>query len=424
MEAAEKMKPKAWMGSAAVRLVMDALTMDGSPARFVGGCVRDMLLDLDVKDVDIATPLKPTDVMARLDGVGVRTVPTGIEHGTVTAVIGDGSCPFDHFEITTLRADVATDGRHATVAFVDDWAVDAARRDFTINALFCDMDGTVYDPVGGLGDLRARRVRFVGDPRQRIDEDLLRLLRFFRFQAIYGQAPADETALAACRDSAPLLPTLSGERVAHELLRLLGAQDPAPVLSLMAGQGILKFLLPDVEAIDRMAALVELEDKHAVTDPLRRLAAMLTVGANVGEDVAARLRLSKAQRRRLIAMTKASRDLDENMSGQARHARLYEVGETGFVDAVLLAWADQLTQGVAQTGPWEDAWRALLALPRHWVAPVLPVRGRDAKALGLSAGPAMGRALRAVEDWWIGGDFGADREACLVRLKALAGTGH
>ncbi|MHA1570627.1 MAG: CCA tRNA nucleotidyltransferase, partial [Alphaproteobacteria bacterium] len=183
MKPAEKMRPKAWMGSAAVRLVMDALNMNGTAARFVGGCVRDMLLDRDVKDVDIATPLHPSDVMQRLDSVGVRTIPTGIDHGTVTAVVDDDSCPFSHFEITTLRADVTTDGRRATVAFVDDWAVDAARRDFTINALFCDMDGTVYDPVGGLEDLRARRVRFVGDPSQRIGEDVLRLLRFFRFQA-------------------------------------------------------------------------------------------------------------------------------------------------------------------------------------------------------------------------------------------------
>ncbi len=423
MEAAEKIIPKAWMGSAAVRLVMDALDLEGKPARFVGGCVRDMLLDRDVKDVDIATPLIPTEVMDRLGSVGVRVIPTGIDHGTVTALIDD-DCPFKHLEITTLRADVATDGRRARVAFVDDWAVDAARRDFTMNALFCDMDGTIYDPVGGLEDLRARRVRFVGDACQRITEDVLRLLRFFRFQAAYGRAPADAEGLAACTALAPKLATLSGERVAIELFGLLGARDPAPVLSLMAGQGILAHLLPEAGAIDRMAALVPLEERYAATDPLRRLAAMLTAGAGVGEGVAARLRLSRVQRARLIAMTKASPELVETMSVQGRHARLYEVGPVGFVDEVLVAWADQVAHGLAQTRAREAAWQALLNLPEVWVAPVLPVRGRDAKALGVAAGPAVGDLLRAVEEWWIAGDFSADRAACLARLGELVAAGE
>ncbi len=420
MEPAEKISPKTWMRAAPVRQLMAALTADGQPARYVGGCVRDMLLDRDVRDVDVATALAPEEVIRRLAEAGVRTVATGIEHGTVTAILGERAGPFDHFEITTLRTDVTTDGRRATVAFIDDWATDAARRDFTINALFCDGDGTVYDPVGGLADLRQGKVRFVGDAAQRIREDVLRLLRFFRFQATYGTAPADADGLAACTELAPLLPTLSGERVAHELMRLLAAQDPAPVFSLMAGQGILLHVLPETGAIDRLAALTVIEDRTVGTDPLRRLAAMLIVDAGGAAGVAERLRLSKVQRLRLIAMAAGLPNVDAAMSQHERRALLYGVGERAFVDFVLLAWADRLARGAACN---DEAWQMLLALPQHWSLPTLPVGGRDVQVLGVPDGPAIGEALQAVESWWIAGDFSGDRAACLARLQELVAPG-
>ncbi len=419
MQPAERIEPKAWMRSPAVRRVVEALTANGPPARFVGGCVRDMLLDRDVSDVDIATPLLPAEVMDRLKKAGVRTVPTGIEHGTVTAVVDDPDSPFKHFEITTLRADVETDGRRATVAFIDDWAADAGRRDFTLNALYADGDGAIYDPVGGLEDLRARRVRFVGDAQQRITEDVLRLLRFFRFQAVYGRAPADKAALAACTAMAPLLVSLPGERVAHELLRLLGAQDPAPVLSLMAGQGILKLVLPEALVIDRLAALVPIEDRTVGGDPLRRLAAMLATDEGGAGPAAERLRLSNAQKSRLAAMAKIPLDLDKVVSPPAQRALLYRLGKADFVDSVLLAWADQVAKGVVQDQGRDEAWQALLALAGQWPPPLLPVRGGDVRALGVARGPAIGRLLRELEEWWIAGDFSADREACLARLGEM-----
>src|SRR5215470_14951797 len=271
MEVVDRLPAQPWMLETATRDVLAALTADGDPARFVGGCVRDALLGRPVADIDIATPAPPDRVLALLARAGIRALPTGIAHGTVTALADRR-----HFEITTLRHDVSTDGRRAVVAFTADWAADAARRDFTINALFCDAEGRVYDHVGGLADLAARRVRFVGDARTRIREDVLRLLRFFRFYAQLGVPPPDEAALAAAGELAPLLPLLSGERVRAELLRLLASPDPAAVLRLMQAHGVLAHLLPPGLDLDRLAGLVAVEQRVAgAADPLRRLAALL-----------------------------------------------------------------------------------------------------------------------------------------------------
>jgi poly(A) polymerase len=386
------------MTDAATRAVLEAL---GGAGRFVGGCVRDALLGRAIGDIDIATPLLPEEVIRRLEAAGLKAVPTGIAHGTVTAVAR--SRPF---EITTLRRDVETDGRHARVAFTDDWAADAARRDFTMNALFLDAEGHVFDPVAGLPDLRAGRVRFVGDPEQRIREDVLRLLRFYRFHAHYGRGAADAAARAACRRLAPLLPTLSGERVAAELLKLLAAPDPVPTLAMMVEDGVLAVVLPEARRLDRLAALIPLE---SAPDPLRRLGALLDSGAGA---VAERLRLSNPQRDRLLALEAPPWPVDLAGDERAQRRALHHLGAELYRDLVLLR--------AAESGDAARA-RELLALAAAWRPVAFPLKGRDVTALGVPAGPEVGRVLDALEAWWEAGDFRADRRACLAELRKRVG---
>jgi poly(A) polymerase len=386
-----------WMIAPATRSVLAALSDSGGAARFVGGAVRDALLGRPVGDVDIATPLSPEEVTLRLERAEITVVPTGLAHGTVTAVV-----PPRHFEITTLREDVETFGRQARVAFIADWAGDARRRDFTMNALFLDADGQVFDPVGGIEDLRAGRVRFVGDPATRIREDVLRLLRFYRFSAHYGRGAADGAARAACRALAPLLPNLSGERVAAELLKLLAAPDPLPTLAIMAEDGVLAVLLSEAARRDRLAALLPLEPDP---DPLRRLSAL------VAGDVAAlaeRLRLSGEQRERLTALAAPPWPIDLGGDANVQRRALYRLGAERYRDLVLLR--------AAETGDTEPV-ASLLALARSWQAPPFPLRGRDVTALGVPAGPEVGRLLAAVTTWWEAGDFRADRAACFAELE-------
>jgi poly(A) polymerase len=397
--AAERIAPQPWMTEPAPRAVLAAL---GGAVRFVGGCVRDALLGRAVGDIDIATPLEPDVVMRRLDAAGIKAVPTGLAHGTVTAVV-----PPRHFEITTLRRDVETDGRHARVAFTADWAADAARRDFTMNALFLDADGNVFDPVGGLADLRAGRVRFVGDAATRIREDVLRVLRFYRFHAHYGRGDADDAARAACRALAHLLPTLSGERVAAELLKLLAAPDPLPALRLMQTDGVLIELLPEARRLERLAALVPLEPSP---EPLRRLGALIDDAATVAE----RLRLSAAQRDRLLGL--AAPPWPVHLDGDARSQRraLHHLGAEGYRDIVLVRAAESGAAARART---------LLALAESWRPIEFPLKGRDVTALGVAAGPEIGRVLAEIEAWWEEGDFRADRRACLDALRKRVGPG-
>ena len=383
-----------WMSEAATRAVLAAL---GGEGRFVGGCVRDALLGRAIGDIDIATPLPPEEVMRRLEAAKLKVVPTGLAHGTVTAV-----APPRHFEITTLRRDVETDGRHARVAFTADWAADAARRDFTMNALFLDAAGNLFDPVGGLADLRAGRVRFVGDPATRIREDVLRLLRFYRFHAHYGAGEADAPSRAACRTLARLLPTLSGERVAAEILKLLAAPDPLPSLAMMSEDGVLAILLPEASRLDRLAALLPLEP---APDPLRRLGALI---AGDPTALAERLRLANEQRARLSALAAPPWPVDLAGDERAQRRALHRLGAVLFRDLVLLRAAE---------GGQRDRLPALLALAAQWRPPVFALKGRDVTALGVPPGPEVGRILGALEEWWEAGDFRADRRAALAELK-------
>ncbi len=350
-------------------------------ARYVGGAVRDTLLGLEVKDIDIATVLLPAVVMDRLAAKGIRAIPTGIEHGTVTAVLHGGPV-----EITTLRHDVSTDGRRATVAFATDWREDAARRDFTINALYGDAKtGEIFDYFGGLADLSARRVRFIGDARQRIREDHLRILRYFRFQARFGSEPADMEAESACAELAVTLKGLSRERIGMEFLNLLSLPDPTPTLARMAELGVLAVILPkaDVAALARLVA--EERRQHAAPDPIRHLAALLPPEPSLAEQVAARFRLSGVQKKRLVGAA-------ERVSGPKNARELaYHLGREEAMDWLLLEGND-----IAPLAGWE--------------IPVFPLKGGAIVARGVAAGPEVARLLLMIEAHWVTEGFpGAER---------------
>ena len=392
------------MAATEVRAVLGALDAGGAVSRFVGGCVRDSLLGRPFREVDVATDAAPDTVSALLARAGIAPVPTGLAHGTVGASVGGR-----WFEITTLRVDVEPLGRRARVAFTDDWAADARRRDFTMNALYADRNGALYDPVGGRADLMAGRIRFVGAPAARIVEDYLRILRFFRFRAHYARVPPDAEAVDACRRHAAGLARLSAERVAAELLRLLEAPDPAPELARMADCGVLAQVLPEATNRARLARLTARD--AADVDAVRRLAAVLGGGAEGARAAAERLRLPNRDRRRL-ALLGAGRPLAPDADDATLRRLLFRCGRDDFRDRAWLSWAED-EEGT------RGRWSRILSFPDRWAPPPFPVSGADALALGLR-GPAVGQALRAVEDWWVGRDFGPDRDACLARLRAAA----
>jgi poly(A) polymerase len=390
--------PQPWMTDGPAAEVMRALTAEGDQARFVGGCVRDALVGRNIRDIDIATPLSPRRVTELLHKAGLKAVPTGIDHGTITAVahkIG--------VEVTTLRRDVETDGRHAKVEFTDDWQADAARRDLTINALSADATGKVHDYFGGLDDLAAGRVRFVGDPKQRIVEDYLRLLRFFRFHADYAIGGLDEAAVTAAKELAPHLKSLSGERLRQETLRLLTARHGTEVWGEMLSLGIVQHYLPWATSLDRLRWVAELEQRHGLPpDPIRRLAALTMTGC--GREVAETLKLSRAEGDRVIALD-ATRDAFDASSPQAVRRQIYAWGNDGARDRLLLDWLDRI-EGAAGS--------AALAVIESWPRPRFPLKGADIVKMGVPEGPRVGEVLEKAESWWIERDFAPDRAACLV----------
>lgn len=399
MMAADRIATPPWAGDAAVGRLFAVLRDGGVTARLVGGCVRNAVIGQRIDDYDVAVDTPPQLVTQVLEGARLKVVPTGLKHGTVTAVV-DGR----PFEITTLRRDVETDGRRAVVAYTDDWLEDAARRDFTFNALYADPDGTLYDPFEGRADLAARRVRFIGDPDTRIAEDRLRVLRFFRFHAWYGRPPFDGPSFDACRRNAGGLRGLSGERVAKELRRLLGAPSPADTVAAMRDAGILDHWLPECVGAARLRALVARED---AADPLRRLAAILPEGADATR-IGKRLKLSTQEALRLGLMLAPEPVLDLAGGPRCWRADIYRQGAGPFVDRVLLA--------IDAPGDWRGA----VDLARTWTPPDLPVSGGDVLKLGLAPGPKVGLLVEAVESWWIEGDFVAGRDECLAQLKQLA----
>ncbi|PWC38482.1 CCA tRNA nucleotidyltransferase [Azospirillum sp. TSO22-1] len=412
MQPAGRLDPPPWMTAPETRAVIDALRAGSADARFVGGCVRDTWLKRPVKDIDIATHAPPEAVLRILEDAGIRAIPTGIAHGTVTAVIGR-----EHFEITTLRRDVENFGRHARVEFTDDWKEDAARRDFTMNALSCTPDGTVYDPFGGLKDMAAGRVRFVGDARQRLHEDVLRLLRFFRFHAHYGRGAPDPEALAACRGMADRLPTLSGERLQGEILRLLTAAGAADVWHLMIDQGVMAHLLPAATNVARLSRMVEVQhDLDEAPDSLLRLAAALDTDRAGALTAAETLKLSNADRDRLASMVEPKVAVSLHDDRPAQRRALYRLGDARlYRDLVRLEAAE--APGPVSLGHV----REVLATAEDLPDLRFPLSGRDALALGARPGRHVGEALRDVESWWSGQDFRPGREACLEELKRRLG---
>jgi poly(A) polymerase len=379
--------------------------------RFVGGCVRDSLLGRPVSDIDIATTLAPETVMARLADTDVKTVPTGLSHGTVTAV-SDGV----PYEVTTLRIDRETDGRHAVVVFTDDWVADAARRDFTINALSLSVDGTLYDPFGGEADLMAGRVRFVGDATQRIREDYLRLLRLFRFHAYFGRDEIDAEALAAAQDLAPGLARISAERIRGELFRLLEASDPLPAVRAMSDVGVLARILPETASAARLSAFLKAERRLRLTpDPVVRLAALVGNLAETGPVLARRLRLANADRDRLVLYGRLAYafrgELKEEDLSLLR--ALQHEGPDVAAAALVLAWSG------GERCPTRARQDQLLRRVRQWERKKFPLTGNDLLALGVGPGPEVGRLLRLVEDWWLGEGRVPDREACLRELARI-----
>jgi poly(A) polymerase len=402
-----------WMTAPATKAVIAALEAAGGPgcARFVGGSVRNAILKQPIADIDIATPLTPDAVTKALTDAGLKAVPTGVEHGTVTAVAQGKP-----FEITTLRRDVETDGRRAVVAFTNDWAEDAQRRDFRLNALYADPNGKLYDPTaGGLADARAGRIVFVGDAETRIREDALRILRFYRFQAWYGKGEPDAAGLAACAGLRGLIETLSAERVSAELLKLLAAEDPREVVRLMAKTGVLSVALPEATGLERFERLVGIETEMLFSeDALLRLAALLADDPVVAASLAERLRLSNAQRDRLVAALTPEPRLVSWMSPKETRRLVYRLGAAALVDRVTLAWAAS-DRPAATT-----QWRALIPTAQSSPTHRFPLTGEEVMAAGVREGPLVGEVLREVEAWWVDNDFPDDKLALIERLKAVA----
>jgi poly(A) polymerase len=395
----------------ALKQVWAALDGAGKGAsRLVGGCVRDALLGITPLDVDLATQLLPQDVIAACAAAGIKTIPTGMDHGTITAIV-DGKA----FEVTTLRKDLDTDGRHATVAFTDDWQADTARRDFTMNALYCDADGQLFDPTGqGVADAHAGNVVFVGDPDQRILEDHLRILRYFRFAARFNKGELKGPALAACARHATAIANLSAERVWSEVKKILAVGDPRAAIKAMADSGVLAAVLPEGQSLTTFDALIELETNAFLdSDPMQRFMALLPREDLAVARACGRLKLSNAEAERLKAWASDKTRIVSYLSAREVRQALYWMGNQAYLDRVRLCWAaDPAPRRTIQ-------WRTMLAFEGGFVAPKFPVDGNQAIAAGTTPGPVVGAVLAEVERWWVENDFIDDELSVIERLKAV-----
>ncbi|MBX2832865.1 MAG: CCA tRNA nucleotidyltransferase [Rhodospirillales bacterium] len=436
LEVTGRLRPYGIMVADDTARVFDAIAQHGGRARFVGGIVRDALLKRDLYDVDIACDLAPEETVNALEKVGIRVVPTGLKHGTITAIT-DASA----YEITTLRVDVLSDGRHAEVAFTDSWLADAKRRDFTFNAIYCDLDGAIYDPFDGETDLREGRVRFIGVAENRIAEDHLRILRFFRFQAWFGRPPIDPLGAEACRKAAKSLMDISVERIRDEMFKLLRSKSPASTIGDMIGFGILPVILPQLVQTDCLRIMqwldsTALSDPAIRPDPLRRLASLFALEDVQGdaddqddnllaaEQFARGLRLANGQTDRFAAMISHAPLIDPGLSTETIHRDLYRIGADAFRDAVLLAWSTRASVPPRCSSSENEEWKHMLAIAANWQPVKLPIQGRDILAAGLApAGPKIGVMLKQAEEYWLDHGFAPDQKDLIAYLagQLLAG---
>ncbi len=409
-----------WLKGKSLQKLLAALSVGGEDARVVGGAVRNTLLGQEVSDIDIATTCLPEETLRRAADAGFKAVPTGIDHGTIT-VIAEGR----PFEVTTLRADVETDGRHAEVAYGRDWQVDANRRDFTINALYVEADGAIVDLVGGLADIESRTLRFIGDPEQRIREDYLRIMRFFRFFAWYGKGRPESEGLKACARLKDGLARLSAERIWSEMKKLLAAPDPSRALLWMRQAGVLTAVLPESEkwGIDTIHGLVRTEqDLRWEIDPLLRLASMIPPQAGRIAEMASRLKLSNNERARLEAWAETAMPQPEiSETGFAK--KLYRSDKQGMRDRLRLALVSARADAVNDNNAMMRAGHLskLLEFLDYYEKPKFPLSGEDLLSAGLEKGPEIGKMQRALEDEWIESAFTLDRDALLAKISQYAG---
>ena len=396
-----------WLTQAAAQRIFAALGAQGHETRIIGGAVRNALMGDGVREIDFATTATPDEVAALAAAAGLKTVPTGVDHGTLTVVVeGRG------YEVTTLREDIATDGRHATVRFGGDWKADAMRRDFTVNALSVTADGTVHDPVGGYADILARRIRFIGDADRRIAEDRLRILRFLRFNAEYGEGAVDPAGLSAAIRARDGLSALSGERIGNELRRLIVAPRAVEMVSIMQETGILGIVLAGIGYVDQFARWVAFETAVGAEPQVApRLAVLACRIAEDVERVTHRLRLTNAERDRMLAALAARPAFSPLPGERAARALLYRLGQPAWRDGLALAFAESVA------APQDAAWTALHGLPERWTVPRFPLSGRDIVGRTMPSGPAVGAILRTVEGWWIAQDFAPDERALRARLQ-------
>ena len=385
---------EAWLNDPKLQAVLSVLNAAGQ-TRVAGGAVRNALMGTAISDVDLATTILPHDVMQLCKQAGFAVHPTGIDHGTVT-IVNRGKT----FEVTTLRRDIETDGRHAVVSFTRDFAEDAARRDFTMNALYCNNHGEVFDYTNGYADILKHHVRFVGKPAQRIKEDFLRILRFFRFHAAYGKSTPDAPGLAACKRHKAGLKTISAERIRQELFKLLVTARATETLKVMAACGVLKVLLPFVENWRVL--------KRLPLDPLLRVFAI----AKTPMDLKERLRLSNDQAARIVGLINAPKP-SPKLSARERRALLFKIGVQTWQDACALAHAQ------SRNAVSDGRWLALVRLADQWPIPVLPINGKDLLAQGVAAGPRLGKLLEQAQEFWIAADFKPSREDLLAYLESV-----
>jgi poly(A) polymerase len=400
----------AWLKSAALARIFTALDASSGKSRVIGGAVRNALMGIPISDIDIATELLPEDVIERATRAGLHVYPTGLDHGTVT-VVADGLA----VEVTTLRRDVETDGRRAVVAFTKDWHEDALRRDFTINALSCDANGEVFDTVGGLDDLKARRVRFIGKAEDRIAEDYLRILRFFRFTSAYAEGEPDARGLAACLALKDGLKQLSAERTGAEVMKFIVTPRACEIADLIETGGLFEIIAGHAAKPAHLVRLQAIERALGeAPDAIARLTVLLVTTPDDAHQLSQRLRLSNAESSALAAATGDNLTGTQGPSGSAGQAELYRLGPDAFCRLARVAWA-------RSAAPASDpAWRLKSLLATRWSPPIMPFSGSDVLALGIPVGPRIGRTLKAYEAWWIEAGFPSDRAAQCARLAALA----